>query len=134
MNDFALQISSDQLGDLYRQFISNYPIVSIEDPYDQDDWEAYTKLTGSVQIQIVGSVSIQIQIVGSVSVQIQIVGSVSTHGGKIFYMFSLLSSVFHSCYTYHVYNEQCVCNTNSRFPAAFNFKLQFRSLKIYLLS
>lgn len=47
-------ISSDQLGDLYRQFISNYPIVSIEDPYDQDDWEAYTKLTGSVQIQIVG--------------------------------------------------------------------------------
>ncbi|XP_052715385.1 transmembrane channel-like protein 3 [Crassostrea angulata] len=70
-------ISSDQLGDLYRQFISNYPIVSIEDPYDQDDWEAYTKLTGSVQIQIVGSVSVQIQIVGSVSVQIQIVGSVS---------------------------------------------------------
>lgn len=56
VNGFTLQITSDQLGDLYRQFVDNYPIVSIEDPYDQDDWEAYTKLTGSVQIQIVGSV------------------------------------------------------------------------------
>ena len=57
--DFLLQLSSDQLGDLYKQFIDNYPIVSIEDPYDQDDWEAYSKLTGSVQIQIVGSVKLQ---------------------------------------------------------------------------
>ena len=52
-------MSSDQLGDLYKQFIDNYPIVSIEDPYDQDDWEAYSKLTGSVQIQIVGYVKLQ---------------------------------------------------------------------------
>nr|XP_022335851.1 uncharacterized protein LOC111132341 [Crassostrea virginica] len=53
-SDPAAWLSSDQLGDLYKQFIDNYPIVSIEDPYDQDDWEAYSKLTGSVQIQIVG--------------------------------------------------------------------------------
>ncbi|WAR15430.1 ENO-like protein [Mya arenaria] len=47
-------ISSDKLGDLYQDFISKYPIVSIEDPFDQDDWDAYTKLTGNVSIQIVG--------------------------------------------------------------------------------
>ncbi|KAL4221267.1 Beta-enolase [Mactra antiquata] len=47
-------LSSDQLGDLYKQFISDYPIVSIEDPFDQDDWDAYTALTKSVEIQIVG--------------------------------------------------------------------------------
>lgn len=47
-------IPSDKLADLYKDFISHYPIVSIEDPFDQDDWEAYTKLTGDVQIQIVG--------------------------------------------------------------------------------
>ena len=43
-----------QLADLYRSFVKDYPIVSIEDPFDQDDWEAYNKLTSSVSIQIVG--------------------------------------------------------------------------------
>ncbi|GAB1608092.1 enolase [Argonauta hians] len=47
-------LTSDQLADLYRDFIKNYPVTSIEDPFDQDDWEAYSKFTSSVQIQIVG--------------------------------------------------------------------------------
>lgn len=29
-------------------------VVSIEDPFDQDDWEAWTKFTANVGIQIVG--------------------------------------------------------------------------------
>ena len=29
-------------------------MVSIEDPFDQDDWQAWTNLTGSTDIQIVG--------------------------------------------------------------------------------
>ena len=49
-----LQLSSDKLGELYKDFVSNYPIVSIEDPFDQDDWDAWTKLTGEVGAQIVG--------------------------------------------------------------------------------
>jgi len=47
-------ISSDELGEMYKGFIKDYPVVSIEDPYDQDDWEGYTKLTGETDIQIVG--------------------------------------------------------------------------------
>lgn len=49
-------LESDKLGELYGDFIANYPIVSIEDPFDQDDWDAYTKLTGKVGegVQIVG--------------------------------------------------------------------------------
>eukprot|EP00088_Acartia_fossae_P034686 TRINITY_DN3560_c0_g1_i4.p1 TRINITY_DN3560_c0_g1~~TRINITY_DN3560_c0_g1_i4.p1 ORF type:complete len:433 (-),score=171.65 TRINITY_DN3560_c0_g1_i4:196-1494(-) len=47
-------ISSDQLGEMYKGFIKDYPVVSIEDPFDQDDWEGYTKLTGDTSIQIVG--------------------------------------------------------------------------------
>merc|ERR1719284_1467911 len=47
-------ISSDELGEMYKGFIKDYPVVSIEDPYDQDDWEGYTKLTGDTKIQIVG--------------------------------------------------------------------------------
>jgi len=47
-------IDSDQLGEMYKGFIKDYPIVSIEDPFDQDDWAGYTKLTSETTIQIVG--------------------------------------------------------------------------------
>jgi len=47
-------ISSDELGEMYKGFIKDYPVVSIEDPFDQDDWEGYTKLTAETEIQIVG--------------------------------------------------------------------------------
>uniref|UniRef100_A0A672FY41 Beta-enolase n=1 Tax=Salarias fasciatus TaxID=181472 RepID=A0A672FY41_SALFA len=53
-DDPARHISGEQLGDLYRSFIKNYPVQSIEDPFDQDDWENWSKFTGSVDIQIVG--------------------------------------------------------------------------------
>lgn len=43
-----------ELGDVYRSFIKEYPIVSIEDPFDQDDWEGYTAFTASIQEQVVG--------------------------------------------------------------------------------
>lgn len=29
-------------------------MVSIEDPFDQDDWQAWTSFTGSTDIQVVG--------------------------------------------------------------------------------
>eukprot|EP00128_Syssomonas_multiformis_P001165 Colp12_sorted_trinity150504_noHs@28270 len=47
-------LSGEKLGELYKSFISKYPICSIEDPFEQDDWEQWTKLTGSTNIQIVG--------------------------------------------------------------------------------
>ncbi|KAG5234470.1 Enolase [Salix suchowensis] len=36
--------------------LTDYPIVSIEDPFDQDDWEHYAKMTSEIgeQVQIVG--------------------------------------------------------------------------------
>lgn len=30
------------------------PVVSIEDPFDQDDWDAWSRLTAQVGIQVVG--------------------------------------------------------------------------------
>ncbi|EGD72948.1 enolase 3 [Salpingoeca rosetta] len=47
-------LSSQQLTDLYKSFIGEYPIVSIEDSHDQDDWEGWATLTGTTDIQIVG--------------------------------------------------------------------------------
>eukprot|EP00002_Diphylleia_rotans_P008855 TRINITY_DN18837_c0_g1_i1.p2 TRINITY_DN18837_c0_g1~~TRINITY_DN18837_c0_g1_i1.p2 ORF type:complete len:433 (+),score=110.92 TRINITY_DN18837_c0_g1_i1:1544-2842(+) len=53
-NDGSQRLSGDALAELYRSFVAEYPIVSIEDPFDQDDFESYNKLTSSVSIQIVG--------------------------------------------------------------------------------
>ena len=30
---------------MYEDITKNYPVISIEDPFDQDDWEAYTAFT-----------------------------------------------------------------------------------------
>ncbi|XP_065052404.1 alpha-enolase-like [Rhopilema esculentum] len=53
-NDGSKVISAQQLANLYKEFIAGYPVVSIEDPFDQDHWEAWSDLTAAVQIQIVG--------------------------------------------------------------------------------
>jgi len=50
----AIQISGDQLGQLYRDMIAKYPIVSIEDAFDQDDWDNWVKFLQSSNVQLVG--------------------------------------------------------------------------------
>lgn len=47
-------ITSDQLAGVYSAMVQKYPIVSIEDPFDQDDWDAFIKMTANSKIQIVG--------------------------------------------------------------------------------
>src|SRR5690348_15649329 len=37
-----------EMIDLYLSFVREYDIVSIEDPFDQDDWETYPKLTAAL--------------------------------------------------------------------------------------
>lgn len=39
---------------MYKELCSEYPIVSIEDPFDQDDWENTKILTGTGICQVVG--------------------------------------------------------------------------------
>lgn len=55
-NDGSEKISGEQLKEVYKSFVEEYPIVSIEDPFDQDDWSPYSKMTGEIgkAIQIVG--------------------------------------------------------------------------------
>ena len=53
-SDPSKWISGVELADLYLGYIKKYPIVSIEDPFDQDDWEAWTHITEISGIQIVG--------------------------------------------------------------------------------
>jgi len=55
-NDGSKVVTPDQLADLYKSFIADFPITSIEDAFEQDDWAAWTKLQADVgdKIQIVG--------------------------------------------------------------------------------
>lgn len=55
-NDGSNKISGSELIKLYESFVDEYPIVSIEDPFDQDDWEHYSKFTSTIgeKVQIVG--------------------------------------------------------------------------------
>jgi enolase len=49
-------MTPDELTDLYAKLAEKYPIKSIEDPFDQDDFAAYTKMTARLggKVQIVG--------------------------------------------------------------------------------
>ena len=48
--------SAEEMAKVYEELIEQYPIVSIEDPLQEDDWEGYTKLTAAIgdKVQIVG--------------------------------------------------------------------------------
>jgi len=48
--------TADEMIELYTGWVNKYPIISIEDGLDQDDWDGYVKLTKALggKIQIVG--------------------------------------------------------------------------------
>ena len=48
------QLSREELIALYKDLIASYPIVSIEDPLHEDDFEGFARLTEESGIQIVG--------------------------------------------------------------------------------
>ena len=40
--------------ELYKDFCTKYPVISIEDPFEQDDWEPSVTLTADNICQVVG--------------------------------------------------------------------------------
>lgn len=49
-------LTTDQLIDFYEELVNTYPIISIEDPVDENDWDGFTKITERLgdRIQLVG--------------------------------------------------------------------------------
>lgn len=49
-------LTQDETIALYTNLVNKYPLVSIEDPFDQDDFESYIKMTQQLgdRVQIVG--------------------------------------------------------------------------------
>lgn len=52
----SLLLSGDELIAFYKDMSSKYPIVTVEDPFDQDDWDNWTKICSDIgeKVQIVG--------------------------------------------------------------------------------
>ena len=50
------KLTSDEMISYYAELVSAYPLVSIEDPLDEDDWDGWKKMTSQLgsKIQIVG--------------------------------------------------------------------------------
>ncbi|KOC13603.1 enolase/allergen Asp F 22 [Aspergillus flavus AF70] len=53
-SDSSKWLTYEQLADLYKTLASKYPIVSIEDPFAEDDWEAWSYFYKTSDFQIVG--------------------------------------------------------------------------------
>lgn len=53
-SDPAKWITYEQLADQYKELAKKYPIVSIEDPFAEDDWEAWSYFYKTSDFQIVG--------------------------------------------------------------------------------
>ncbi len=49
-------LTTDELINFYEELIDKYPIISIEDPVDENDWEGFKKITKKLgnKIQLVG--------------------------------------------------------------------------------
>jgi len=49
-------ISGTALGDLYQELAADYPIVTVEDPFDEDDWDNWSAFTAKngKEFQVVG--------------------------------------------------------------------------------
>ncbi|EMQ99450.1 phosphopyruvate hydratase [Paeniglutamicibacter gangotriensis] len=49
-------ISAQEMSDYYAKLVADFPLVSIEDPLDEDDWEGWKTLTDAIgdKVQLVG--------------------------------------------------------------------------------
>ena len=49
-------LTTDELIDFFEELVNKYPIISIEDPVDENDWEGFRKITERIgdRIQLVG--------------------------------------------------------------------------------
>ena len=49
-------LTTDELINFYEELVNKYPIISIEDPVDENDWDGFTKITEKLgdKVQLVG--------------------------------------------------------------------------------
>lgn len=53
-NDGSQRKTGAEMLELYQKFCADYPIITIEDPFDQDDWDNTAAFTATGACQVVG--------------------------------------------------------------------------------
>ena len=48
------KLTPSKLSELYRSLLSSYPIVLLEDPFGQDDWQSWIEFSKSTEVELVG--------------------------------------------------------------------------------
>ncbi|UCH87911.1 MAG: phosphopyruvate hydratase [Thermoplasmata archaeon] len=94
------ELDYSELLEFYKNLASTYPIVSIEDPFDEEDWEGFTAMTKELgnKIQIVGDdlfvtnvkrikIGLEKGACNSVLLKVNQIGSVSEAIGAALYAF-----------------------------------------------
>jgi len=46
-------LTGTQLADLYKSLLEKYPLVFIEDPFDEDDWESWVHFKTATNVQVI---------------------------------------------------------------------------------
>ena len=82
--------TSDELIDMYKNMVMKYPIISMEDPLDEEDWEGWKRITAELgeKVQLVGddlfvtntqrlSKGIENKCANSILIKLNQIGSVS---------------------------------------------------------
>ena len=49
-----LVLSPAELSQRYRDILSKYPVILLEDPFGQDDWDSWTKFMEKCSTEVVG--------------------------------------------------------------------------------
>lgn len=99
-------ISTDDLIEYYKDLVNNYPIIAIEDPFEENDWDGFVKLTKIMgdKIQIIGddlfttnrkvlqmgidkgaanSILLKVNQIGTVTETLETIGLAKAHGYKM---------------------------------------------------
>ena len=48
------KLTPSKLSELYRSLLSSYPILLLEDPFGQDDWQSWIEFSKSTEVELVG--------------------------------------------------------------------------------
>ncbi|MCH5167057.1 MAG: phosphopyruvate hydratase [Erysipelotrichales bacterium] len=98
-------LTTDDLIEYYKDLVNTYPIISIEDPFDENDWDGFVKLTQLMgdKIQIIGddlfvtnkeclqmgidkgaanSILLKVNQIGTVTETLETIGLAKTYGYK----------------------------------------------------
>ena len=54
MNPGKQVLNGEEFKDMFVGLLDKYPIVFLEDPFDENDWETFAKITALNRVPIIG--------------------------------------------------------------------------------